>query len=342
MTAAIEVRAARRLYGAKAAVDGASLALHPGRISCLLGPSGCGKSTLLRVIAGLEPLDGGEVLGDGRLLSGPGRHVPPEDRDVGVVFQDYALFPHLTVLDNVGFGLRRLPPAERRARAMVQLERVRMADRAGAYPQALSGGEQQRVALARALAREPRAILLDEPFSGLDGRLRTEVRDATLETLKTAGAAALIVTHDAEEAMMMGDDLALMQAGRILQNGTARDCYLNPASVAAAQLLGEVNVVPAWIEAGRATTALGAVACEGTGPGSLLVRPEGVRLADEGDSARVVRARFAGAFAMLTLEAGGQTVLCRGPADRSPEAGETVRVTLDPLFCVVLPGERAP
>ncbi|MGZ8370686.1 MAG: ABC transporter ATP-binding protein, partial [Caulobacteraceae bacterium] len=224
----IEVREVRRVYGKTIAVDGASLTLNAGEITCLLGPSGCGKSTLLRLIAGLEPVDGGEIVSGGKPISGKGVHLAPEARGVGMVFQDYALFPHLTVLGNVEFGLRRAPAPERRNRAMAELERVRMAGRAGAWPQALSGGEQQRVALARALARSPKAMLLDEPFSGLDGRLKAEVRDTTLSALRSAGVATLLVTHDAEEAMMMGDTIALMRDGRILQSGSPRDCYLKP------------------------------------------------------------------------------------------------------------------
>ena len=332
----IEVLGARRLYDRKAAVDGASLSLSPGRISCLLGPSGCGKSTLLRLIAGLEPLDGGEIRGGGRVLSGPGVHLPPEARDIGFVFQDYALFPHLSVGDNVGFGLRRLGAAERRAKALAQLERVKLADREAAYPQALSGGEQQRVALARALAREPMAVLLDEPFSGLDGRLKAEVRDATLAALRAAGAAALIVTHDAEEALMMADDLALMQGGRILQAGGPRDCYLRPTSLAAARLLGEANELPVRVIQGRLSTAFGDLAADGRIEAvTLMARPEGLMLGDTGVPARVVEARFAGATVALTLEAGGVRALARVPLANAPTVGADVRVSLDPMFCAV-------
>lgn len=334
--AVIEAVEVRRAYSGKAAVDGASLALYPGRITCLLGPSGCGKSTLLRLIAGLEPVDGGEVRAGDVVLSGPRRHVAPERRDIGLVFQDYALFPHLDVLDNVAFGLRRrLSRPERRARAMLELERVRMADRAHAYPQALSGGQQQRVALARALARDPSAILLDEPFSGLDGRLKAEVRDATLAALRHAGTAALIVTHDAEEAMMMGDEVALMQDGRILQAGTPRDCYLKPASIAAARLLGEANVLEGELKNGRIHTGFGDVMAAGrNGPMSLMVRPESLVVADAGEPAIVTDAAFMGAAVMLQLEtATGQRALARVGSAAAPRPGDTVRVSLDPRFC---------
>ncbi|HYF22770.1 MAG TPA: ABC transporter ATP-binding protein [Caulobacteraceae bacterium] len=336
---ALSVENARRAYGAKVAVDGASLRLEPGRIACLLGPSGCGKSTLLRLIAGLERLDGGVVRDGERVLSGPGVHLPPELRDVGFVFQDYALFPHLTVEANVAFGLKDLPGRERRARALAQLERVRLADRAGAYPQTLSGGEQQRVALARALAREPRAVLLDEPFSGLDGRLKAEVRDATLSALRGTGAAALIVTHDAEEALHMADDLALMQAGRILQTGSPRDCYLRPVSMDAARLLGEANAVHVEVSAGAARTAFGTVPAPGVPDGRavLMARPEAFRLDPAGRPATVRSARFGGARTEVVLTAGDAQAHAHVPSRDAPQAGQTVSVTLDESLCTVFP-----
>ncbi len=329
----IEVKGARRLYGRKAAVDGASLHVKEGRLTCLLGPSGCGKSTLLRLIAGLEPLDGGEIVSGGKVLSGPHTHTPPEAREIGFVFQDYALFPHLTIEQNVAFGLSHLPRDKRHARALAELERVRLADRAGAWPQALSGGEQQRVALARALARDPRAILLDEPFSGLDGRLKAEVRDATLEALRDAGAAALIVTHDAEEALMMADDLALMRDGRILQTGNPRDCYLHPVSMAAASLLGEANELPVVRQAaGKAHTAFGSVAGKGQ---VVMARPEALVLGAKGARAKVTAVRFAGSFVMATLFADQETAVARVPVAAAPKVGDEVHVSLDPAFCVV-------
>jgi len=335
----VTVENARRLYGPKAAVDGASLQLRPGRIACLLGPSGCGKSTLLRLIAGLERLDGGVVRDGERVLSGPGVHLPPERRDIGFVFQDYALFPHLTVEANVAFGLKGLPGRERRARALAQLERVRLADRAGAYPQTLSGGEQQRVALARALAREPRAVLLDEPFSGLDGRLKAQVRDATLEALRGTGAAALIVTHDAEEALHMADDLALMQAGRILQTGSPQDCYLRPVSMGAARLLGEANAVPAEVSGGLARTPFGTVPAPGLpdGRAAVMARPEAFRLDPSGEPATVTSTRFGGARTELVLAAHGAEARAQMPSREAPGAAETVRIALDPALCAVFP-----
>ncbi|HYE41952.1 MAG TPA: ABC transporter ATP-binding protein [Caulobacteraceae bacterium] len=335
---AIAVRSVTRRYGEKAAVADASLDLNPGRITCLLGPSGCGKSTLLRLIAGLERPDAGEVRSGEALLSGGSVFVPPERRDIGLVFQDYALFPHLTVEKNVAFGLRDLPARERRARALAQLERVHMAERAGAWPQQLSGGEQQRVALARALAREPSVVLLDEPFSGLDGRLKTEVREAALNALRGSGAAVLIVTHDAEEAMMMADDLVLMRHGRILQAGTPRECYLHPVSASAARLLGETVELPAVIRDGRAITAFGSVPAEGEGPATVMARPEAFRLGEGETAAMVTALRYGGPFVVVELVAEGQGAVARAPLAVAPEVGHRVSVSLDPQFCAVFSG----
>ncbi|HEX8232046.1 MAG TPA: ABC transporter ATP-binding protein [Caulobacteraceae bacterium] len=336
----IEVASVRRAYGRTMAVEDASLRLEPGRIACLLGPSGCGKSTLLRLIAGLDTVDAGEISADGQLLSGRRAHVRPERRNIGLVFQDYALFPHLSVLDNVAFGLNRKKKDERRRIATEKLELVRMADRARAWPHQLSGGEQQRVALARALAPGPRAILLDEPFSGLDGRLKAQVRDAALAALREAGAAALIVTHDAEEAMLMGDEIVLMHSGRTLQAGAPRDVYLRPASPTAARLLGEANVLEVTLKNGRTETPFGRVFAAGrNGPAQLLVRPEGVLFDGEGAPAQVTAAAFMGGSARLTLSAGDQFLTARAPSVSAPQPGETVKVRLDPAYCVVFPSK---
>lgn len=336
----IAIENARRVFpGGKAAVDGVSVALRPGRITALLGPSGCGKSTLLRLIAGLEPLDAGVIRADDRVLSGPGEHMPPERRGVGFVFQDYALFPHLRVLQNVAFGLQALPRREREARALRQLERVRLADRAKAWPQALSGGEQQRVALARALAPEPAVVLLDEPFSGLDGRLKDEVRETTLQALRAGGAAALIVTHDAEEAMSMADDLALMQDGRLLQTGAPDDCYLRPASLSAARLLGETNELATTVREGEARTPFGVLPAAGLNSPEAVVmaRPEAFRLDPAGLEALVRASRFRGAIAEVALEAEGALAHAHLPSRAALAVGDRVRVALDPHLCAVFP-----
>jgi iron(III) transport system ATP-binding protein len=332
MSEILMVSGVRRAYPGKVAVDDASLSLTRGRITCLLGPSGCGKSTLLRLIAGLEPVDAGEVRNPDRVISAKGVHVAPERRDIGFVFQDYALFPHLTVEQNVGFGLRKMSADERKARIAAQLDEVRLTHKAKAYPQALSGGEQQRVALARALARQPGVILLDEPFSGLDGQLKTEVRNTALKALRDAGAAALIVTHDAEEAMMMADDLALMLDGHILQTGSPRDCYVSPVSPEAGRLLGDTNLLDGRAESGKVVTAFGEIPGAGA---RVMARPEGLVIGTSGARAAVTHVAFAGATVLVTLEAGGQTALSRIAAAQAPKIGDAVKVSLDPAFCAV-------
>ncbi|WP_341704760.1 ABC transporter ATP-binding protein, partial [Ferrovibrio sp.] len=226
-------------FGDRRAVDDVSFTVAPGEILGLLGPSGCGKSTTLRLAAGLEDLQQGEVRIGGRVVARPGAALPTEQRHVGMVFQDHALFPHLTVADNIMFGLSRLPAAERQQRAALWAGRLGLQHHLDAYPHQLSGGEQQRVALARALAPEPRVMLLDEPFSSLDSRLRDQIRDETVAVLKQAGTATLLVTHDPDEAMRMGDRIAIMRAGRIEQLDTPARVYGAPGTPFAARFLSE-------------------------------------------------------------------------------------------------------
>jgi iron(III) transport system ATP-binding protein len=202
-------------HGLHTVVDGFSLSLGAGRIGCLLGPSGCGKTTVLRAIAGFEPLRAGSIrLGD-RLLSSAGVHLPPEERRVGMMFQEYALFPHLTAAQNVGFGLRRLPQPDQRARVAEMLALVGLAESGGRYPHELSGGQQQRIALARALAPSPALLLLDEPFSNLDAATRERLTVEVREILKAAGQTAVLVTHNEAEAQAMADHIGLMHNGRL-------------------------------------------------------------------------------------------------------------------------------
>jgi iron(III) transport system ATP-binding protein len=298
-------------YGRLQAVSDVSLAVHPGELVCLLGPSGCGKTTVLRVAAGLESLQAGRVLLDGKSVADREGEVPPEDRSVGLVFQDYALFPHLSVRQNVMFGLRGLPKAERRRRAEATLQQVGMLELADAYPHMLSGGQQQRVAVARALAPQPRVMLLDEPFSGLDVTLRHQVRDETLHILKASRAATLMVTHDPEEAMFMADRVALMRDGQLEQIGSPPELYNTPASRFVASFFGDVNRIPAVVHGGSVDTPLGSLDArrfsEGT-PVEVLVRPEALRLqplgagaTDAAASARVLTARLLGRSSMVHL-----------------------------------------
>lgn len=320
-----------RRYGAKIAVENVSLTLRPGRITALLGPSGSGKSTLLRLITGLERPHAGVIRLGEAVLSGAGTHVPPEKRDIGLVFQDYALFPHLTVLANVAFGLGHVPRRRREARALELLDRVGLGDRARSWPHALSGGEQQRVALMRALAREPRVLLLDEPFSGLDRHMRTSVRDFLFPALKASGAAVAVVTHDAEEALLLADDLALLSQGCMLQAGSPADCYRRPVSPEAARLLGEAATVRAEVTSGRARTAFGDLPAPdlADGPAMAVVRPESLRLDPRGVRAQVADVRFSGAGSDYRLTVGQETLTLRAPEGLA-EPGASLSVSLDP------------
>ncbi|MGE4322862.1 MAG: ABC transporter ATP-binding protein [Sphingobium sp.] len=334
----LDARAVSRTYGPREAVAHASLALEAGRITCLLGPSGCGKSTLLRMIAGLEPVDAGEIAIAGAVMSAPGMTVAPEERGIGLVFQDFALFPHLSVSDNVGFGLTSLPAAERRARVMTLLARFHLAALADAWPHTLSGGEQQRVAIARALARSPSVLLLDEPFSGLDGHLRAAVRTSVLADLRAMGTAVLIVTHDPEEAMLVADRLVLMDGGRIHQTGSPQDCYLRPVTIEAARLLGEAMVLPARVAGGVAHTAFGDIPAPDTGDGEarVMIRPDALRFgAGGGVLARVTDVRFGGAYQSVTVAAHDVVLTARITGTAPPRVGEQLRVSLDPARVVL-------
>lgn len=336
MTPALEVHQVFRRYGLDVrAVRGASLTLKAGTITCLLGPSGCGKSTLLRLIAGLEPVDHGEIRKDGVLISAETTHIPAEKRGIGLVFQDYALFPHLNGFGNAEFGLHDRPPAERKAMAADAMARALIWQRGEAYPAELSGGERQRVALARAMAPLPSVLLLDEPFSGLDGMLRQQVRDAAVETLRESGAAVLIVTHDAEEAMRMGDRLALMQSGKILQTGTPEDCYLRPASIDAARLVGPANALPAVVGGGVAMTSFGPVPTAAGGD-IVIARPEAFVRDPDGVEVEVTERRFVGAVTELRILGGNHMAAARMPSQGAPAVGDRIRVRLDPSLCAVV------
>jgi iron(III) transport system ATP-binding protein len=222
-------------YGATRALDSFSLTLPRGKVMCLLGPSGCGKSTALRLAAGLERVQSGKILIDGMLMGGPSHHVPPERRGLGMVFQDFALFPHMTLLDNVAYGLTSLDRKTAHATARRALSRVGLEDRADDYPHMLSGGQQQRVALARTIVPRPGIVLLDEPFSGLDSRLRDRVRQETLQILSEAGVTVLMVTHDAQEALICGDRIALVSNGRVVQDGTPNEIFNAPRTLEVAE-----------------------------------------------------------------------------------------------------------
>ena len=326
-----------RRYGEVLALDGVSVDISPSEVLCLLGPSGCGKSTLLRVAAGIERPSSGRILLDGHEVAGPDNFVPPEKRGIGLMFQDFALFPHLSLLDNVAFGLKSLTRTEAKREARAALERVGLAHYAGEYPHILSGGEQQRVALARAIAPRPSVLLMDEPFSGLDTRLREQMREETLAILHETRATAIVVTHDAEEAMRMGDCVALMRQGRIVQAGKALDLYRAPKDILAARTFSELNELAARIEGGNAATPLGRFAANGVPDGAdaiVCVRQRGVRLrgAGQGVPGRVLDARFLGDVALVEVAVQGldAPLFARIAESDVPPQGTEVGVVIEP------------
>ena len=324
----VQLTNVHRTYGKTRVLDDVSFTAPEGQVVALLGPSGSGKSTILRLIAGLEQVDGGEVHLGGERVSGAGAFVPTEARRIGMVFQDYSLFPHLTAGANVAFGLASLNRAQRDEKALQWLDRVGLKHRAHAYPHELSGGEQQRIALARALAPQPRAILLDEPFSGLDAVLRAELRDATLATLAEARTTTLFVTHDAEDALQAADRVVILKTGRVLQEGTPREAYDKPASLDVAGALGPVNLFTGKVEAGSVATPFGAVDASHLSSGAnarVAVRAEALSLSP-GGSVRVVAVRPHGAHDLVKIEDQGVTWRALVPARTA--LGETVSVAI--------------
>ena len=340
-------------YGETAVLSDVSLELGAGELLCLLGPSGCGKSTLLRIAAGVERQQRGTVALDGRVVSDAGRHLPPEGRSIGLMFQDFALFPHLSVARNVGFGLSGPGRSERVERLLARVGLTRHADK---YPHQLSGGEQQRVALARALAPRPPILLMDEPFSSLDNRLRDGVRDQTIDILKEEGTAVVLVTHEPEEAMRMADRIVLMREGRVVQEGAPYAIYNNPVDKEAAMLFSAVNVVRGVVRDAGADTAYGRFATPGLADAAdveLVIRPQHLRIdfdrngsgplptATDGvpARARVVRARFVGdqSLVELAMEHDGSVLKATVPGVFLPRQGTPLWLSLRRDRCFVFP-----
>lgn len=337
-----------RRYGEVIAVEDVSLDVPPGEIVCLLGPSGCGKTTLLRLTAGVERPTSGRILINDRVAAGTEDFLPPERRGVGLMFQDFALFPHLTLERNVAFGLRALPRAEAMRVARAALERVGLAKYADQYPHILSGGEQQRVALARAIAPRPGMLLMDEPFSGLDTRLREEMRDETLTILKETGATCMIVTHSAEEAMRMGNRIALMRAGSLIQMGTAEELYYTPVDIGAARMFADLNEIDCVVAKGRVDTPLGRFEAKGLSDGDaavMCVRHRDVRIGtiSKGRSGRVLATRFLGESALLEIGVEGldDPIMARVHESKVLAPGTEVGVSVAREGVLVLAGQVA-
>jgi iron(III) transport system ATP-binding protein len=305
IAAGVSLTSVSKFFSSRPAVRDFSLDIAPGEIVCLLGPSGCGKTTLLRMIAGIERLDQGRIAIGDIEVSSPSVFMPPEARGVGLMFQDFALFPHLRVIDNVAFGLKRLGRKVARQEALAALGRMGLTDYAEDYPHMLSGGQQQRVALARAIVPRPAVILMDEPFSGLDSRLRHAVRTETLAILREVRATAIIVTHDAEEAMRLADRIAVMREGRLVQAGSAEELYRQPRDVYVAETFSEMNVLPCRVISGWAVGPLGRFRAppDCGGEVTLCVRSREIELtgAGAGTPARVLEARPIGPDALLEL-----------------------------------------
>ena len=335
MAASVEVRNLEHAYGAKRVVRGLHFTLPAGRIGCLLGPSGCGKTTVLRCLAGFESIAGGTIALSGETVSEPGRLTPPEDRRIGMVFQDYALFPHLSVAGNVGFGFGRRPSEKQQERVRAMLDLVGLSGAGDAYPHELSGGQQQRVALARALAPKPDLLLLDEPFSNLDIDLRERLSLEVRDIIKASETTAILVTHDQHESFALADEIGVMHEGRIEQWDTAYELYHRPATRFVADFVGQGVFLRGKVtgpqmlntELGDLGTALPA---SGNGVVDVLLRPDDIVHDDESPwRAEVAAKAFRGADFLYTLKlASGTRVLSLVPSHHDHAIGEKIGIRL--------------
>ncbi|MEM6667787.1 MAG: ABC transporter ATP-binding protein [Pseudomonadota bacterium] len=351
-TVRLSLEELRHAYGATPAILNVSLEVHAGEVVSLLGPSGCGKSTTLRIAAGVEHQSEGVVRIDGAVVSDDRRHAPPEARSVGLMFQDFALFPHLSVADNVAFGLK---GRDRRARAAAELKRVGLGGYDNKFPHQLSGGEQQRVALARALAPQPKVMLMDEPFSSLDHRLRDEIRDEALSLLQEAGTAVLLVTHDPDEAMRMSDRIALMRDGRIVQVGAPYHIYNHPADRLAAEFFSDLNIIHGVVSEQQTDTPFGRFLTPGLVDHvdvEVIIRPQHLKidLLSDGPptetpsngiaaSGVVERSRFMGSQSLVEvrMDYDNRVLNATVPGAFLPPRGERLWLSLRRDRCFVFP-----
>jgi putative spermidine/putrescine transport system ATP-binding protein len=341
--ATLELRDVSRSFGAVRALDGLSLDIAPGELVTLLGPSGCGKTTALRIVAGFETADTGAVIVDGRDIS----PVPAARRDMGMVFQSYSLFPNMSALGNVAFGLRmrRLRSADRNRRAGELLEMVGLADHAKHYPHQLSGGQQQRVALARALAIEPRVLLLDEPLSALDAKVRLQLREQIRSLQLRLGTTTMFVTHDQEEALSMSDRVGVIRDGRLEQVATPDELYARPATAFVAEFVGTMNRIPGELRGDGEVYALGGVApvqgdaADLRGDVDILVRPEGLRItAQPGGNGIVTDRTFLGSLTRISVLLSGDVTVKVDQTSAEAAAltpGTSVDIRLDGLPVLV-------
>jgi iron(III) transport system ATP-binding protein len=347
-------------YGSVTAVKGISFDVADGEFVSLLGPSGCGKSTTLRCVAGLEASSGGKIIIGGQLVAADGLEVPPEKRGINMVFQSYAVWPHMSVFENVAYGLRTRRELEGVVNSKVgeALTTVGLEGFAKRFGTELSGGQQQRVALARAIVTSPRLLLFDEPLSNLDAGLRERMRFELVALQKRLGTTSLYVTHDQSEAMLMSDRIILMKDGELVQNGTPRDLYDRPVSRFAAEFIGNANLIDAEI-VGRPggaramvrlapdLTAEGAFAwpdqARDSGPVVVCIRAESIEQVPEGTTgdnfydARVESVSFLGAIVTCILRIGGVAIRADLPARRAPTAGQAIRVRVDPEAVTLIP-----
>ena len=354
-TPRLEIRNITRTFEGREVVSDVSLTVMPGQVTCLLGPSGCGKSTTLRIIAGVDMQDTGEIYVDGSLVCDTQFRVPPERRSIGLMVEDFALFPHLSAEDNVAFGLKG-DKSNKRARVRELLEKVDLLRAIDKYPHELSGGEQQRIALARALAPRPSIMLMDEPFSGLDERLKDDIRDSTLDVLKAENTAVLLVTHEPHEAMRMADEIALMRDGKIVQQGAPYNIYNAPVDRQAAAFFSDINVIRGTVRNMAVTTAFGEFLCPPRPDGTeveIVIRPQHLRIdfdrdgrgpnptPQDGAPARAIveRARFMGRESLVEfrMDFDGSMLKATVPSVFLPKPGTPMWLMMRRDRCFVFP-----